>query len=147
MDQQLERYLTASPYFAGFDQEEAFSRDSFLALYEKLPPATQEFLIASETADKVWDIGSAYRLGPEQIAILGRAVREVAVGNIALRNLAPVLAQKMRLDQATVQALTTDIGSRVIRSAPEAPRPAPTAPMPGQPINKHNIIDLKNRNS
>src|SRR3990167_8900680 len=105
-------YFTASPYFAGFDSYESPERKIFLSSFRSLSPSLREFLSSDTTASTIFTTGQSYNLDDNQIFTLAKAVRELLLGKIFIKDFPLTLSSKLGIDDIKAGEIANKIISK-----------------------------------
>ena len=147
-DRELTTYLESSPFYAGFDLENPYTRQDFLAKFVKLSPTQKTLLTSSKTSDFIRAIGQRYNLIGQQVTLLAVIARYLVIGKLRADEVASLTAYYLNITIESATSISNDlikiISSKPINSAPTNPAP----PFPGAdlPETGGNIIDLRDQN-
>ena len=104
-------YFMASPYFAGFADLDGSDYALFLTSFVDLPVSLKSFLSSPKTANAVYSLAIENILGETEASLIAALIREVAVGNVFVKDLPSLLASKLNIDPAKASTIANKIAA------------------------------------
>lgn len=111
-DALLYEYFIASPYMADFGDLNSSEHKIFLGSYSNLAPVLKNFLAAGQTASAIYNIGKEYDLGDGKISKIGATIRNLALGNIFIKDLPMVISSSLGIDDTKAGEISNKIISK-----------------------------------
>lgn len=106
------RYMTASPYFAGFVAYNSPEMKIFINIFQNLPNSLREYLTSEETALSIYLTGQGYNLDDEQIFEFASSIRGLIIGNIFIKDFPVALSSKLGIDDIKAGEIANKIISQ-----------------------------------
>lgn len=171
MDNELNQYLSFTPYFAGANTEDFNMRNEFMEQFPKLPLPIKQLMTSTSTAQIMFSIGQENGLDNITTEYLAKIIRHILVGEIFIKDLPNFLVSVLNLspDQATAinkrvlnelfVPITNDLKKIQQTNFPDRLLASPTIPSQNQSAppqtqrpstaipntNQNNTVDLRNR--
>ncbi|KKS01465.1 MAG: hypothetical protein UU54_C0004G0013 [Candidatus Yanofskybacteria bacterium GW2011_GWA2_41_22] len=171
MDNELEQYLSFSPYFAGMNTESSDIRSGFIEQFSKLPLPIKQLLTSTSTTQIMFSIGQENGLEDVTTEYLAKMIRHVLMGEIFIKDLPNLLVSALNLspDQATAinkrvlnelfVPITNDLKKIQQAKFPDRLSASPIVPSQNQSVpsqaprlsttipntNQNNTVDLRNK--
>lgn len=159
-----EQYLDYSPYFAQIDIEAPSSRAEFLELFSKTPQSVKDFIVSTETAERVFSLGTSLSLDEYDTEAIAYVIRQITIGEIPLTEavntvireikVSPDVARKI-LNSCLRDLLTpileefkkiqvTRFPESVVQSQNRSVTNSGKASLPAG-VNPSNVVDLRSK--
>ncbi len=113
-------YFMASPYFAGFEDLESPESFAFIDSFVDLPVALKSFLSSPKTAGAIYSLAIENDLGEIEASTIASLIRDVAVGNVFVKDFPALLASRLGIDAARASAIANKIASDLFAPVIEA---------------------------
>lgn len=119
----------------------------------RLPANTRTMLFSSATGAYIRGLANTFNIPLESAPLIAFLVLRVAIGEIAMDQLAQTLASELSIDPQTAQAMAQDIEKELFAPialewnqylSQKQQGSAPTAPSAPQAPSIPNLLDLKN---
>jgi hypothetical protein len=156
---QLNQYLLLAPFFALSNNRSKIDNDRFLDVYSSLPISLKNILVSEETIRFILLLSDKFQIPTSKLEGLSRIIREAIMANMYIADMPSAIADYLRVMPPTAKEITNLIVSELFAPALEDIKKIQREKFGGEvpsrtqetkqadPINKNNVIDLRNRNN
>ncbi len=114
MSDELTNYLDFSPFYAGFEFEDAGSRRTFFDEYVRLPMTLKDFLVSPEVATQIFNLGKIKGLNEAQTLMISAILKYVLSGHVYLKDVPTLLVHYIKVDDVKAQDIFASLVKQVL---------------------------------